>query len=88
LGLDCLFGLKVEDLRALEVNSEFLFELGFVIKLGVELVELFEDLFVKYLVYFVLIDLGLLALNGRLLLVELNLQIRHLIIEFMNLRLF
>jgi hypothetical protein len=64
LGLDGLFGLKVKDLRALEVNREFIFDLGFVIKLGVELVDLVENFFVKYLVDFVLIDLGLLALNG------------------------
>ncbi len=64
MGLDGLFGLKVKDLRALEVNREFIFDLGFVIKLGVELVDLVENFFVKYLVDFVLIDLGLLALNG------------------------
>ena len=38
MGLDGLVGLEIEDLCALEVDGEFLFDLDLMIELGLELI--------------------------------------------------
>jgi hypothetical protein len=68
MGLDCVIGLDVEDLGALEVNGKFFLELSLPVQLRVSLIEFVKDLFVESLIEFVMVNLGLLLFNEGLLL--------------------